>query len=51
MIRCSLGLDLDGEWQESQLFPELQIIINNHRAQFDRTPVPEDAEAVEEIVQ
>uniref|UniRef100_M4BIT1 Uncharacterized protein n=1 Tax=Hyaloperonospora arabidopsidis (strain Emoy2) TaxID=559515 RepID=M4BIT1_HYAAE len=31
MIRCGLGLDLDGEWQESQLFPELQMIINNHR--------------------
>ena len=21
MIRCGLGLDLDGEWQESQMFP------------------------------
>lgn len=51
MIRCGLGLDLDGEWQESQLFPELQMIINNHRAHFDGTPVPEDEEVVEEIVQ
>ena len=51
MIRCGLGLDLDGEWQESQLFPELQMIINNHRAHFDGTPVPEEAEVIEEIVQ
>ena len=53
MIRCVLGLDLDGEWQESQLFPELQVIINNHRAHLDGTPVPvpEEAELVEEIVQ
>ena len=51
MIRCGLGLDLDSEWQESQLFPELQMIINNHRAHFDGTPVPEEAEVVEEIVQ
>ena len=38
MIRCGLGLDLDGEWQESQFFPELQIKINNHQAHFDGTP-------------
>uniref|UniRef100_M4BHT5 Uncharacterized protein n=1 Tax=Hyaloperonospora arabidopsidis (strain Emoy2) TaxID=559515 RepID=M4BHT5_HYAAE len=51
MIRCGLGLDPDDEWQESQLFPELQMIINNHRAHFDGTPVPEEAEVIEEIVQ
>ena len=51
MIRCGLGLDLDGEWQESQLLPELQMIISDHRAHFDETPVPEEAEEVEEIVQ
>ena len=51
MIRCGLGLNPDGGWQESQLFPELQMAINNHQAHFDGTPVPEEAEVVEEIVQ
>ena len=51
MIRYGLGLDLDGEWQDSQLFPELQMIIKNHRAHFDGTPVPEGDEVVEETVQ
>ena len=46
MIRCGLGLDMGCEWQESQLFPELHMIINNHRAHFDGTPVPEEAEVV-----
>ena len=51
MIRCGLGLDLNGKWKESQLFPEMQMIINNHRAHFDGTTVPEEAERVAEIVQ
>ena len=51
MIRCGLGLDLDGEWQEFQLFPKLQMITNNHRAHFDGTPVPEEAEVVKKNVQ
>ena len=51
MIRCGLGLDLDGEWQESHLFPELQMIIKNHRAHFDVTPILEGEEVVEGTVQ
>ena len=50
MVRCGLGLDPDGKWQESQLFPELRM-INNHRAHFDGIPVPADEEVVEKIVQ
>ena len=50
MIRCGLGLNPDGGWQESRLFPELQISINIYRANFDGTPVPEEAEVVGEIV-
>ena len=50
MNRCGLGRDLDGEWQEYQLFPELHMIFSNHRAHFDKTPVPEEAEMVAEIV-
>ena len=39
MILCGIGFDLYGDRQESQLFPELQMSINNHRAHFDGTPV------------
>ena len=51
MIPCGIGFDLYGDRQESQLFPELQMSINNHRAHFDGTPVSEEAEVMEEIVQ
>ena len=50
-IWCGFGLDLDGEWQDSQLFPEMQMIIESHRAHFDKTPVQEEKEMIEYIGQ
>ena len=38
MIRCGLALDTDGRWNESQLKPELQQIINKHRKHFNGVP-------------
>lgn len=40
MIRCGLALDVDGNWNETQLFPNLQGIIRKYRAHFDGDPVP-----------
>ena len=40
MIRCRLGLDIDGHWHEGQLSRELQEIIKKYRENFDGKPVP-----------
>lgn len=39
MIICGLSLDTDGEWWESQLRPELQVMIEKHRGLFNRISV------------
>lgn len=35
MILCGLSLNVNGHWEEGQLKPELQNIINKHRADFE----------------
>ena len=35
MIMCGLALNTNGKWEETQLKPELQSIINRHRSIFD----------------
>lgn len=46
MIATGIDLNLHGVWAESQLSDQLQAIIENYRASFDRTPVdPADIEA------
>lgn len=39
MIRCGMALNLNGIWEERQLSPELQNIINKYRDNFNGTPV------------
>lgn len=39
MIRCRMGLNLNGLWEEGQLSQELQAIINKYRENFDGAPV------------
>lgn len=41
MILCGLALNVNGVWEETQLSPELQAIINKHRVHFDGVPVHE----------
>lgn len=35
MIRCGLGKNINGIWEENQLFPHLQEIIKRHRDAFE----------------
>ena len=39
MIRCGLALNTNGQWEERQLFPKLQNIIQRHRNHFEGAPV------------
>ena len=39
MIRCGLVLNTNGQWEERQLFPKLQNIIQRHRNYFEGAPV------------
>lgn len=40
MIRCGLSLDVNGQWHEKQLTPQLQEIIKKHQKYYDGEPVP-----------
>lgn len=44
MIRTGLALNVNGIWEESQLFPKLQEIIKKHRSHFEGQP-PVEMEA------
>lgn len=35
MIRCGMALNLNGQWEERLLFPELQAIVNKYRENFE----------------
>lgn len=35
LIRFGMALNLNGQWEKGQLFPELQAIVNKYRAKFD----------------
>lgn len=35
MIRRGLSLNMNGEWQESQLSQEVRDVINNYQENFD----------------
>eukprot|EP00171_Calliarthron_tuberculosum_P010691 IDg10691t1 len=42
MIRCGLGLNLNGPWEEKQLSSELQEIIKKYPDNFDGAPATTD---------
>ena len=42
MVRWRLGTNMNGKWEERQLFPRFQEIINKYRDNFDRAPVNGD---------
>lgn len=43
MIKCGLSKDaVSGEWKETQLFEDLQNIINRNRDYFEGKLVPEE---------
>ena len=39
MIRCGMSLNVNGLWEESQLFPKLHNIISRDRAHLNGNPV------------
>lgn len=39
IIRCGLGLNFNGLWEEMQLSPELQKIVQKYRDHFNGDPV------------
>ena len=39
MIRTGLAANINGQWEERQLFPKLQEIIVKYRTHFDGAPV------------
>eukprot|EP00171_Calliarthron_tuberculosum_P003821 IDg3821t1 len=39
MVRTGMTLNLNGLWEEEQLFPNLQQIIARHRGHFNGDPV------------
>jgi hypothetical protein len=40
MLRTGLLLNVNGLWEEAQLFPRLQEIIEKHPNHYSGTPVP-----------
>lgn len=48
MIRTGMALNINGRWEETQLFPRLQQIIATHRNHFNGEPVMESHGAVVE---
>jgi DDE superfamily endonuclease len=46
MIRCGLNKNLNGVWEERQLFPHLQAIVEKHRVHFEGKPPLDVDEAV-----
>lgn len=54
MIRTGLGLNLNGEWEERQLTPQLQEIIVKYRWTFDGfrdgLPTLDDVSIVDPLV-
>ena len=41
LIKTGMALNLNGQWEERQLFPKLQNIIRTHRSYFEGKEVEE----------
>lgn len=44
MMGCGLALNLNGKWEEQQLFPHLQVIVRKYRDNFNGKAVADSME-------